>query len=219
MKKLLIFSIVIILLGTTLSGCFKKGVGEFYDDFSEYQLGQTAPFGEWKVKNGTFIITLPPALNLGVGGANQNPGNNKVVQCVKDGIMYLDINYTDFVYSIDVLVPKDMDKARIYFRLQDNATVGYYILINPNINGYVLYKFNHTKVEKLAQSLTAATTLGPMFLRYTIIANKGKIILKVQGQKYLEYNDTHPILYGGIGFGGKGCYFDNVHVIPAGYTY
>ncbi len=213
-KKIFVILLPILII---FAGCFSKGVGEFYDDFSEYPVGSQAPFGDWKVKNGTFIITYPPTVNI--PGTQGGSSNNKVVQCLKDGILYIDMNYTNFVYTIDVLVPNDLDSAKIYFRLQDNATRGYYIYIEPFSRGYELCEFDKNHVKKLAESYDAATSYGNMFLRYKIVVTNNSVDLYVQDQKYLEYNGTLSIKWGGVGFGGKGCYFDNVHVLPAGYTY
>ncbi len=175
------------------------------DDFSSYNLGEKAPFGPWKVKgNGTFTIT--PIFS------EDNKVMNKVVEAEGDGIMYVDRNYTNFVYYIDIKRKKLIDSPKIYFRLNGDATAGYCIVVEPFDRGYKLYKFNGTKWVLLNQTYNAAPA-EVSFFRYMVIANGNKITFKVNAYTYITYIDKNPILEGGIGFGGQG-YFDNVRVEP-----
>ncbi|CAB3287389.1 conserved protein of unknown function [Methanocaldococcus lauensis] len=199
-----IFLIPIILIG--LCGCFEIVPKEFYDDFSSYYDGEKAPFGEWKVKEGGFKI-------VSILSEDKKTINNVAVP-IDNGIIYIDKNYTDFKFYVDIKRLKDSDTPKIYFRLMNNANTGYYIEIEGYDIGYKLYKFNGTKVELLDESYYAAPA-GTDFYRYEVIAIGNKIIFLAGGQKYIEYVDNDsPILKGGIGIGGGEAYYDNVRVVP-----
>ncbi|XRO77040.1 family 16 glycoside hydrolase [Methanocaldococcus sp. 10A] len=205
LKKLTVALIIpIVYIG--LCGCFEIVPKEFYDDFSSYSIGEKAPFGEWKVKEGGFKIDS-------IMSEDKKTLNNVAVP-INNGIIYIDKNYTNFKFIVDIKRFEDSDTPKIYFRLINNAQAGYYIELEGYDRGYILYKFNGTKVEKLAESYDAAPA-GTDFYRYTVIAKDNKIIFLAGGQKYIEYTDNNtPILKGGIGIGGGRAYYDNVRVVP-----
>ncbi|WP_048056426.1 family 16 glycoside hydrolase [Methanocaldococcus fervens] len=203
-KVIAILTISILYLG--LCGCFEVGPKQFYDDFSSYTMGEKAPFGEWKVKEGGFKIE-------GIMSEDKKSINNVAVP-INNGIIYIDKNYTNFELIVDIKRFEDKDNPKIYFRLVNNAQAGYFIEIERYDRGYALYKFNGSKVEKLAESYSAAPA-GTDFYRYKVIAKDNKIVFLVGGQKYIEYTDNNnPILKGGIGIGGGRAYYDNVRVTP-----
>ncbi|AIJ06125.1 hypothetical protein JH146_1283 [Methanocaldococcus bathoardescens] len=205
LKKITV-ALMIPILYLGLCGCFEIVPKSFYDDFSSYSVGEKAPFGEWKVKKGGFKIEA-------VMSEDKKSINNVAVP-INNGIIYIDKNYTNFKLIVDIKRLEEGDNPKIYFRLINNAQAGYYIEIKGYDMGYALYKFNGTKVEKLAESYSAAPA-GTDFYRYEVIAKDNKIIFLAGGQKYIEYTDNNtPILKGGIGIGGGKAYYDNVRVEP-----
>jgi len=205
LKKLSV-ALIISIVCVGVCGCFEIVPKSFYDDFSSYEVGDKAPFGEWKVKEGGFKIDS-------IMSEDKKTINNVAVP-INSGIIYIDKNYTDFKFTVDIKRLEESDSPKIYFRLINNAQAGYYIEIEGYDRGYTLYKFNGTKVEKLAESYSAAPA-GTDFYRYEVIAKDNKIIFLAGGQKYIEYTDNNtPILKGGVGIGGGRAYYDNVRVEP-----
>ncbi|MEO2118027.1 MAG: hypothetical protein ABGW92_06495, partial [Methanocaldococcus sp.] len=93
LKKLAVILIIpIVYLG--LCGCFEIVPKSFYDDFSSYEVGEKAPFGEWKVKEGGFKIDS-------IMSEDKKSINNVAVP-INNGIIYIDKNYTDFKFTVDI---------------------------------------------------------------------------------------------------------------------
>ncbi|ACX72271.1 conserved hypothetical protein [Methanocaldococcus vulcanius M7] len=206
-KYLKLISLLIIpMLYVGICGCLNIVPKSFYDDFSSYPIGKKAPFGEWKVKEGGFKIEAILS--------EDKKTLNKVAVPIDNGIIYIDKNYTDFKFLVDI---KRMDisaSPKIYFRLTDHANAGYFIEIEGYDRGYILYKFNGTRVIKLAESYDSAPA-GTDFYRYEVVAKGNRIVFLAGGVEYIDYTDNNsPILKGGIGIGGGRAYFDNVKVIP-----
>ncbi|WP_456471524.1 family 16 glycoside hydrolase [Methanocaldococcus sp.] len=199
-----IFLLILIPL-IIFSGCTTIPKS-FSDDFSEYKVGQKAPFGDWKLKQGEFII---------VAILSKDKKNiNKVAEAINHGVIYVDMNFSNFLYSVDIKRKEINDEPRIYFGLKNNANEGYFIKLERNDMGYSLYKFNGTKEVLLNRSYSAAPA-GTDFYRYQIIVKKNTIKFFAGGQLYLTYTDKSvKSIVGGIGIGYGNGYYDNVRVEP-----
>ncbi|WP_456419775.1 family 16 glycoside hydrolase [Methanocaldococcus infernus] len=195
--------LVVVLTLVILSGC-TVAPKSFQDNFEEYNIGQKAPFGKWKLKQGEFVITAILS--------EDKKNLNKVAESINHGVIYVDENFSNFMYSVDIKRKEPSDQPRIYFGLQNNANSGYYIVLERNDMGYSLYKFNGSKVKLLNRSYSAAPA-GTDFYRYQVVVKGNLIKFFAGGQLYITYRDNSTkAIVGGIGIGYGNGYYDNVRV-------
>ena len=195
--------IFIALFGIALiSGCVNRGSESFYDDFSNYKLGDTAPFGHWKAKGDSAHIEE----------SIQSDGTTgKVVKIERNDLIYLTKSWRDYVFEVDW---KDSE-PRVYFRLSNDASRGYYVTKGLGYNTPVkLYKFDGSSEEKIAES-QGYDIAGGSWSHWKINVTGYSIKVYLNDVELIDVTDNDPnLLFGGIGIGSNygGVYFDNVKV-------
>ncbi len=174
----------------------------FYEDFSNYGLGDTAPFGSWKAKGNSIHIEE---------GIQPDGTTGKIVKIERGDLIYLNKNWRNYILEVDW---RDSE-PRVYFRLSNDANRGYYITKGLGYNTPVeLYKFDGSSTQKIAESQGYDIT-GGSWGHWKIKVSENSIIVYLNDVELINTTDNDPnLVSGGIGIGSNygGVYFDNVKI-------